>query len=293
MNHRMTMRHVAIASCFSLATLVAIGQTSNAFDARYAKYDLENLNRVGRAVMQYVQDSDDVLPLAYGRARNGAYTTNRAHYVPADWPSGQGGDTFYEDRIVASPTFWANAVLPYLPQNTSYYSPGMRLFYLSADLAANDLGRRQMPVSYTYVGTLSSWPMSAVAGPSTMPVLWHGLGRGATAASGLASPILFCNVVSQPCQYVPKVAGCSSALNGQTSSLLSPLARMRVYERAAAWMTLSLQARTRPLAAKLRPDQTDPDVDPFDQYEANYIPGLYWWDNCHPLLFRPDVINRF
>jgi prepilin-type processing-associated H-X9-DG protein len=47
-------------------------------------------------------------------------------------------------------------------------------------------------------------------------------------------------------------------------------------------------AKFRRLGAELGTGDTDWKTDPYTGYDDEGKPGSFWWDGCHPWLFRPD-----
>ena len=60
-----------------------------------------------------------------------------------------------------------------------------------------------------------------------------------------------------------------------------------VYHNRTSWVTVDGRIQHRALGAVIG-GSTDPDVDPYFDTNADGYPSNYWWDGCHPLLFRPD-----
>jgi len=149
-------------------------------------------------------------------------------------------------------------------------------------------GKRKTQLSYAYNGLLMSYAAGAVASPALLPTAWHGFGKSRIDGAGVSTPALNCQSAGQPCQYVPSQSGCAAFQNGQTSVLFTLPNTIWVYQKRASWLTADGHAEHRPLGAVIAPDDTDPNVDPFTQYDANGFGTLYWWDGCHPWLFRPD-----
>lgn len=280
-------KSVLMAVLSIVVTAFALGQVLELADEIRGK-DLDQLRTVWAGIRQYVADHDDRFPLAHGQRQDGTYAYNMYHYVPADWPSGQGGDPLYGIRIFASKYFWATSVLPYLSSQDPYHSPGTPGFKVSASNAQPGGPRPPILVSYTYPGTLSQYEYSNVQSPEKFPVLWQGEGRVAIDGASIAQPYLRCDTANVPCVFVPKGTNCASG-NGSQSGLFTPKGSMWVYAKTATWLSVDGTATWRRLGARILPLQTDPVVDPFSGYNAQGFPSSYWNDLCHAWLFRPNA----
>lgn len=250
--------------------------------------DMGQLRIAFVGIAGYASDYNDKLPLSMGNFA-GKWSWNSLHYVPADWPSGQGGDAGYPTRKEFSKYFWATTILGYLPGNASYWSPGTAAVETNASQAARGGPRDPMNVSYSYSGTLSQYPVAAVRTPSKFPLLWQGFGKAGLVGTGMSNPNLFCLQNNQPCQYVPTRSGCAVGLNGQQSSMFTLSATVWVYDKTSTWLSVDGTASFRPLGARIAPDDTDLNVDPFTKYDPTGMASFFWTDGCHPWLFRPDA----
>ncbi|MBS1715007.1 MAG: hypothetical protein JST30_11795 [Armatimonadetes bacterium] len=283
---RLQFRDIVVASASVLVTAAVLAQSlgGQALEAR----DFLQLKLLNHAFKAYLEDNSGLYPMAFGKDSAGAYMWSSYHYVPDDWPDGPGSDGSYARRIVASPSFWANGLRPYTAGPIAFEAPGMNQVVVGASGAHLGAGKRKTQLSYAYNGLLMSYSAGAVASPATLPTVWHGLGKSRIDGAGLSTPALNCPTAGQPCTYLPWQSGCGSWQNGRTSVLFTSPNTIWVYQKRAAWLAVDGHAEHRALGAVIAPDDTDYNVDPFNQYDPNGFGTLYWWDGCHPWLFRPD-----
>ncbi len=288
MTDRTRLRSFAGAVLVVLVCATAFAQYFDSIGRKLRADDLAQLGRAANGMLNYASDHDGLLPLQSGQDSVGAWQYQLFQYVPADWPVGPGGDSQYAHRIVSSPSCWANSILPYLGGTPIYRSSGVPVIEVAASSAQRGGPHEPAPVSYTFPGTLTQYPVSAVVSPGKFPLLWQGVGRGAADGAGYTNPALKCDQPSLPCTYQPSGASCAPG-NGGTSFGRTLIATAWIYDKTADWLTVDGSATFRPLGAKITPDGTDFNVDPYTGYDANGLPSTYWQDGCHPWLFRPDA----
>ncbi|NUQ70555.1 MAG: hypothetical protein HUU17_07010 [Chthonomonadales bacterium] len=71
--------------------------------------------------------------------------------------------------------------------------------------------------------------------------------------------------------------------------MFTPSGTMWVHTGGANFVAADGSAKWRRLGAAITPENTDGNTDPYTGYDANGVPGSYWWDGCHAWLFRPNV----
>jgi len=253
--------------------------------------DLSNNKQMALGFMQYIADTDDVFPIAFGSDAGGQWRWNYNHYFPANWPSGAGTDGAYAIRSSISSGSWANVIYPYVKNVGVYEGPGLPLVSGGGVSNAAPSGRARGNVTYTYNGLLMAYGSSGIATPANLPMAWDGRGKAAVIGGALANPALKCDQPNLPCRYVPYQSGCSAAINGQQSAMFVLSGSMWVYAKGANFSFADGHAKFRNLGATLSPGNTDYNKDPYTGYDATGLPGFYWWDGCHAWLFRPDYEN--
>ncbi|MFN3689491.1 MAG: hypothetical protein ACK4UU_01045 [Fimbriimonadales bacterium] len=232
------------------------------------------------AMLMYLQDYDEVMPLAFGRTTDGVWLWNQYHPVPADWNANQ---LQYREAYAS---MWANALSIYLPVR----GPGVASRYdwlLCPSVRLQRLGnytgvqKRPASVSYTYNGLLHRLEVGRVAAPHLVPLLWEGRGRDATYGYALSNPVLRCTSVSN-CQYRPYTGGeCSPR-----GVMFGLLGSAWIHPRGVAFAFVDGHVAYRRLGLVVGAN-TNYNYDPFTNYDSNGIPQSHWTDGCNPWLFRP------
>ncbi len=261
---------------------------AQAKDAAKKSADLSNHKQIDLAFMQYLPDSDDMFPLAFGLlGDNQAYAWNYNQYFPQNWPSGAGSDGGYASRIYSSRVAWANTIQPYCKNIQVASGPGLPLVTTGASNAAPG-GAPKGNSNMTYNGLLMGYSSAGVAAPAQLPMVWGGRGKANMDGAVLANPAMQCPQAKVPCTYVPSVSGCSAGINGQTSVMFVLSGTAWAYSKGVNMAFVDGHAKYRPLGATLTPGDTDYKNDPYTGYDVNGFPASYWWDGCHAWLFRPD-----
>ena len=131
------------------------------------------------------------------------------------------------------------------------------------------------------------YSQSSVAAGANLPMYTLANGYAKGRGTGFANPSLVCDQVHQGCTYVPYVAGCSNANNGQTSAMFVTFGNTSywAYSRGQNWAFVDGHVKFRRVGASATSDYR---TDPWTAYDATGRSASYWWDGCHPWLFRPD-----
>ena len=234
------------------------------------------------AMTMYLQDYDEVCPLAFGRDTAGIWLWNFLHPVPHDWvPSDPARDA-------ARASMWANAIVPYLsfrggaPRYDLLHCPATIATKIADSNYANPR-RRPAKVSYTYNGLLHRLSLGQSDNPATVPALWEGRGRTYLVGYALSNPTLRCENPRIECRYYSPARDGACRVSGAmftTDSLwIHPKGTVMAYmDGHVSWRRLGLV---------VAPNNTDPNYDPFTGYNTSGVPSYYWFDGCNPWLFRP------
>jgi prepilin-type N-terminal cleavage/methylation domain-containing protein len=262
--------------------------------------NLSNQKQLGTAFHLYLADSDDVLPQAiFYIPEWGGWNFRVADYVtpvPAGWlPNTMGFSR--EPYLSKSETMWANSTLPYMKSVGLFEAPGapeLRFPGVAAGFA-----NPQKPwakVNATMNGLLHSLPVSSVAQPSRLPLLW-GMGKMNVAGFAYTNPVLWCPNNDQTCRWSP---------TGQhQSSQTSPIDFSYVeypegwsywtYGRGMNFVSVDGSAKFRTLSRPL--DTVTPRYSAVDQPFSSMGPKgeAGWLMHCskpsgyyQPCMFRPD-----
>ncbi len=148
---------------------------------------ISNVKQIGTAIQMYVADYDDLMPLAVMTDNAGAYRPQYGADVPADWRVDPAASIANAGRVDRSNSFWTNSIYPYSKNydllrldgqlQTVYTTPGVKP-------PANS--------GMTMNGFLHQYPTTAVESPSTVPLLWYGLGNTEVEGVGYSNPTLLC-----------------------------------------------------------------------------------------------------
>ena len=279
-----------VGSCAILLGLLAVvspvfaklgSQTSSA----------ANLKQLATAMIAYSEDYSGTLPLAFGRsATTGIWAYNFRIAVPAGWPP-----SFDEDRRERDRWAWINATKPYYEDPRILVIPGLPKF---RSLSNDDYDNARYPwhdVSVSMNGLLNNYPLSGIAEPSKLTLLWTGLGRVRYEGMTLPNPSLRCPEPWLPCVYQPTQSGCGSS-NGSSSNMLVIPGSLWTYNRSGIFISVDSSVRIVPLGEATTTGGSSADgtpftdwhFDPYTGYDPMGFPGFYWKDGCHVLIFRPD-----
>ncbi|MCS7208803.1 MAG: hypothetical protein NZ874_04445 [Fimbriimonadales bacterium] len=275
----MQRRLASLGFCVVVALGVAtfLHAVADNFDPA-EKLCAQNLARLGIAALLYVQDYDDRFPLAYDRfAESQPWRWDVPAPVPRDWQDSnpQGGWT------------WANALMPYLVNRYQRNLPAALSCpaTLPVKLPSVDYSRRvrsPMAVSYTYNGYLHSYRLGLVEDPSRLVVIWEGLGREHWIGFAPVNPILRCDRADKACLFTPCV---NPATHYPRGEVRLPRQSVWIHRSGMYFVTAEGRLFTRRLGASLAPNNTNPNLDPFTQYNAQGIPSAAHGDSCGLLPF--------
>jgi prepilin-type processing-associated H-X9-DG protein len=245
---------------------------------------LTRIHTLARAIIAYAQDYDERMPFAFGRASDGRWLWNYSHAVPYDWRS---------DSVALHSAYamaWANTILPYLPERSAE-TPSRSGLLLCPSIQPQRLRgvnyaaaqRRPIAVSYTYNGLLHQLELTQVADPALVPSLWEGHGRGAGYGFSISNPVLRCDRPELPCVYQPRSSTGSCPIQ---STMFAPMGSFWIHPQGASFAFVDGHVAWRRLGLVVG-SATDSNYDPYTGYNESGIPQYYWWDGCHPWLFRP------
>lgn len=241
---------------------------------------------IAYGMQMYLADYDETFPLAFGRDPVINWLWNFLHPVPHDWRPGT------VSLYPAFASMWANAILPYLRSPvantpTAYdwlRCPSVRPYRISG-LDYTTARRRPAYATYTYNGLLHQYALALVENPATVPLVWEGRGRRAAFGYALSNPVLQCDIpnlaplcrYNASCQPSGWPRGVMFALDG--SIWIHPKGVLFAFvDGHVEWRRLGLVVG----------GATNPNYDPFTNYNAQGIPSASWRDSCgYPLLFRP------
>jgi prepilin-type N-terminal cleavage/methylation domain-containing protein len=244
--------------------------------------DLSNVKQMGTSTAIYEGDFDDLFPLQAGRDNTGLWGYNYNKYVPYDWA---GANSSPLVREAYSQSFYMNSMQPYIKNYDILSIPGApNTEYQPATIVAP--GKIKRSSSYGFNGLLSSYASASIVNPAMLPVLSEVNGFAAGLGWGFANPALTCTTLHANCSYIP----CGGTGNGSTSAMYVAYNSSTYwsYSQGENYSLGDTHAKFRRVGGTLAPGDTDYRVDPMTQYDPTGRAGYYWWDGCHPWLFRPD-----
>jgi prepilin-type N-terminal cleavage/methylation domain-containing protein/prepilin-type processing-associated H-X9-DG protein len=239
---------------------------------------LSNQKQLGLGFMMYIQDYDELMPLAKinygaGTAWTGGYMT-----TPPNWRAGD---------VVSRSSYWSNSIQPYLKNDGIYACPSGNPFTVTSTAGALV---KPSEMTYNMNGLLTQYPQAGIESAAKCILLWEGSGK--TKLQGFASenPSLGCADANANCAYVAGsvnasgVATCQTG-NGGTGLMYGVENTMYIHSNGANFMFADGHAKFRRLGGTT----TDRNVDPFYNYDTAGIPASYHWNGCHAWLFRPEI----
>jgi len=252
---------------------------------------LSNYKQWGTAILMYVQDYDERMPLAFGSdstlgcANNLCYNFNTP--VPPNWrPSAPVGSGRYN---IATQQ-WANTVQPYIKNYGVYRcpsAPDTKLPGIDADYAAPVA--TPIPVSVTFNGLMHQYPMAGVQFPADVVLMWEGRGKQAVVGFSLNNPVLT-NCANPACVYVPRpnVNDCTAATGQGSASGWFGVQSLWLHNKVQNWLYADGHVKVRKGLGSVINATTDYRYDPFSGYDANGVPSGAWTCGGHLWLFGPD-----
>ena len=247
---------------------------------------LSNSKQWGTAFMMYSQDYDETYPLAQGYYPGFGSLYAYAHDVPPDWDA---SGPIYTSTMQQ---FWANSVQPYIKNQGVFTCPSSREYRMEG--WGYDAPKKPWAnVSYTYNGLLHSYPMAGVNSSAQLVLLWEGHGKASGAGFSFSNPVLVCDDADNPeCRYTPTInpgpSGSCATGNGAQSGMFGGLDTFWVHNQGVNVVFADGHVKWRKLGAVPDPGETDRYSDFYGGYDRAGNPQWYWWDTCHPCLFRPD-----
>lgn len=242
----------------------------------------QTMGALGHALRMYAMDYDEYFPLAYERVPSGAgWRWDMPAQVPAGWQGSHAPD---------GTGIWANALSPYLKISARARADMLRCpATLPQKVAGVDYAIRvksPQAVSYTYNGYLHGLSVAYVENPlEQVPGFWEGLGRTHLIGFAVANPYLRCDDPNRFCQFQRCENPSSHYPRGEVRL---PTQSVWIHSRGMLLVSLEGQVRAVRLGARFQPQDTDPNIDPFTQYDLHGVPHSAHTDACGYIpLFAP------
>jgi prepilin-type N-terminal cleavage/methylation domain-containing protein len=240
-----------------------------------------NLKQTALGILQYVQDYDEVFPLATVRSGALWYGTDN----PTFWtspPNLRGTPTAARQAV------WTNSVQPYM-KNYQVYDCGSAVNWVISTAATNFAPPRVM---HSMNGLLTQFPLAGVSASPSLLLIWNGFLKNAPMGYANTNPQLQCPDSTQNCMYVARsTSGCGTGNGSQ--SRINLYAGMPTYTQwvhgsgdnrgyadgHVKWVPLKGDSRNDAYSSTNR--ETGNIINSSGGFDT-------WWDTCHMWLFRPD-----
>ncbi len=240
---------------------------------------ISNYKQTGLAILQYIQDYDETFPQT--SAKNGATWTGGNSPIFVTTPPDLRGAAPYAAIRYAT---WVTATQPYMKNHQVLDCPSSMAWTIST--AATNYAPPRIVESMN--GLFNSAPLASVAAPAAVILAWNGFEKSGPVGYTHANPLLNCADGNSACTYVP----CGGSGNGSTSRLI-------VYSGQpsySVWVHTGGDNRSYADGhVKFAVLRGNGDTDAFASTSPTDGSVLsssgtfsYWWDGCHPWLFRPD-----
>lgn len=252
---------------------------------------ISNLKQTATSMIIYAGDYDDQLPFGLIRNSAGSWQYSLLVEVPQDW------------RLTAAATlerhsvYWANSINPYTKNKDIIKITDGKDAAQTATPVAGKVAQR---VGVNYNGLLHTYSLTSVNQPSTVPMLWYGIGRTNYNGQMMSIPILRCSGANE-CLFNPGAMPDGAAVAGGNGSAWYTVAETtthRAYSSGTVFVRTDTSAKFRRIGVDGGGTITNYLTDPFSVYDAqvrgtNYTtcrPGgsaasvPYYW--C---FFRPDL----
>lgn len=252
---------------------------------------ISNQKQNGTAMVIYSTDNDDLLPHSLIKSSAGPWQFNLLAEVPVDW------------RLTAAATharhsiYWANTIQPYMKNRDLLgISDGAK-----ATHAAPQPGKSPTFIGANFNGILSTYSLTNIEFPSSVPMLWYGIGRNNRAGQDLAVPALRCSG-NTPCVFNPTGYPDDSLGNGSTFATAwfvpSITTSHRVYSNGTVFVRTDTSAKFRRIGREGGGAIDNALADPYSSYNTSMRALTY--RGCRPsgsaatvpfywCYFRPDV----
>lgn len=229
---------------------------------------ISNLKQSATSMIMYAGDYDDQLPNSIIRNAGGSWQYNLLAEVPVDW------------RLTAPATherhsiYWANAIQPYM-KNTELLAlkEGTNAAFTGAQP-----GKRPYMIGVNYNGLLNTLSMTTINQPSSVPLVWYGIGNANRAGQDLPVPQIRCGGVGA-CRFNPN--GSPDDINSAPGSawfLPANTTTHRVYGAGTVFAYTDSSAKFRRIGKDGGGSTPKPEAmaDPFAAYDTAVKATGYW-----------------
>jgi prepilin-type N-terminal cleavage/methylation domain-containing protein len=242
---------------------------------------ISNYKQDSLAMLQYVQDYDELFP--QGQLQEGGidYAVNEIYTTP---PNGRPGNVELRSQE------WLSAIDPYAKNYQIADCPSV-----SGITVATNWTITPPRISEVFNGEIQRYPLAGLVEPSEVILLWPGMVKNGYLGFAFTSPALNCPNATQSCTYVGggacNASGVASTANGVTSY---PIV-FGGWNSYSKWVhgngdnTAYSDGHV-----KWHPNMGNGNYDPwvYGNTDGNIVVNGYyswWYDGCHAWPFEPDV----
>lgn len=207
---------------------------------------ISNAKQLATSIVMYNGDNDDMAPLGLSPNLSSSAIRFRVNDDTIQNPAGWFNDAAItaEHQLV-----WNNTTEPYRKNYDILNASGMPEVRIGGSWATyyNNPVRAPKPGHYTFNGFLQNYSMSAVAAPSTLPLIWQGFGKLSKLGAAATNPRLNCNNQG-PCQFNPNGMPQAGATGGGMYTITYPMANvggpsMWTFQRGMIFVATDTSAR--------------------------------------------------
>jgi prepilin-type N-terminal cleavage/methylation domain-containing protein len=158
---------------------------------------ISNIKQMGTAMNIYLADADDLFPMGWSIRSSGTHRFSTIHPTPAG-SIGNGWDT--PEIIAQTRTQWANSIQPYVKNWDMYEATGQTVAQVPGEVFTGLV--KPADVGLSYNGFLHTYSATAVDLPSTVPLVWSGVGSIKMRGRSAVNPSMFC-LGTGTCRFSP------------------------------------------------------------------------------------------
>jgi len=188
---------------------------AQAKDAAKKTANISQFKQVGISMLIYNGDFDDRFPIAYNAQTDGLLRTWPI-YASTDYPAPVRANFAWQFDVQ-----WANSTMPY--RKNTQISEIVAAPAVPVNFGNVTFVNKPANIGQTFNGLLSTYSGSALDNPSSVPLIWAGLGKVNVTGLAHVNPMLWCGIVPKAsgqrpgmsCQFAP---GGLPNPNGDTST---------------------------------------------------------------------------
>lgn len=234
---------VAISAIASIIVALAVPVGFSSKDQALIHGCMNNLRTLSAATLLYAQDWDKTHPIAIPQDQ---YGRNQESFwgIPAERPGN--GVKPSNASMALRRSFWSNAIFPYVGTWSAFQNAAPVRNLFPSGIRPTDMPN--MPSSsYAPNVYLNSYPVAAVAQPSTTALFFQGMGRMSTLGIAHAYPPIVADQLPAPYRFARRSGGCPVGLQiyaGQASARVFGGGHTMAYADGSVDFVLTPSARS-------------------------------------------------